>query len=167
MTRQSTRAMDNDTLAISRIEKHASFYVAGMSQHFLYTGASTIPLFWESFAPHIGDVPDQIRGVTYGVSFNQGRDGFDYMAAVEVRSIENVGSTFRALRIPEHRYAIFQHRGHVSGIHDTMKRILLTWFRASDYAQDETPTFERYGSEFDAATGSGLVEIFIPIRTDS
>lgn len=153
----------NATVEPPRIETREAFLVAGFSRRFSYEQASEIAILWQSFAPQIGRVPGQIGSVAYGVTCDAGPAGFDYMAAVEVKSFADVAGPFQSLRIPEHAYAVFAHRGHVSGIHTTMCYIHSSWLPGSEYVADDTPSFERYGAEFDPKTGSGTIEIFVPI----
>jgi len=68
------------------------------------------------------------------------------------------------VRIPEQRYVVFNHPGHVSGIRRTWATIWNSWFPASAVSRPMAPNFERYGENFDSQTGDGGVELWIPIR---
>ena len=59
-------------------------------------------------------------------------------------------------------YAIFLHQGHVTTLPHTWRQAL-AWLAQSDYQSAQQPDFERYGARFDAATGSGEVEIWLAV----
>lgn len=65
--------------------------------------------------------------------------------------------------MPAHRYAVFTHREHVSTIRRTHNTIWNDWLPESGFEAADAPSFERYGEEFDGATGFGGVEIWLPI----
>ncbi|HEX5242076.1 MAG TPA: GyrI-like domain-containing protein, partial [Tepidisphaeraceae bacterium] len=51
-----------------------------------YTGQTApagIPALWQRFAQDIGNIPDQVPHVAYGLSFMGGKE-FEYLAGVEV-----------------------------------------------------------------------------------
>ena len=68
------------------------------------------------------------------------------------------------LWIPAQRYAVFSHRDHISRIRSTWHTIFSQWLPESGYEVVNAPDFEQYGEEFDPRTGTGLVEIWIPIK---
>jgi AraC family transcriptional regulator len=149
--------------------------VAGVGVHYAEQSSEAFAKQWESFAPMIGKMPGQIGTQAYGVvtgSFG-GADGFEYITGVEVSSFDHVPSKFRRLTIPAQRYAVFVHDGHVSKIRDTMYTIKKEWLPkwmvpgrtdASKEGSDQPDFFERYGKEFDPKTGTGKVEIWVPLN---
>jgi AraC family transcriptional regulator len=68
------------------------------------------------------------------------------------------------VRIPARAYAVFTHEGHISTIRRTWMTIFGRWFATSGYESDCAPEFERYDHRFDANTGNGAVEIWIPVK---
>jgi AraC family transcriptional regulator len=84
-----------------------------------------IPALWQRFAPHIGHIPGQAGFTAYGVLCNADDSGnMDYIAGVEVSDFARVPAEFSRLRIPEQKYAVFQHRGHVSIARQTWTAML-------------------------------------------
>src|SRR5215467_10294331 len=79
---------------------------------------------------------------------------FGYLAGVEVSDLGGLPEGFGHLEIPAQRYAVFYHRGHVSGIARTMAAIIGEWLPSSGHtrATDGADFFERYGEEFDPQT---------------
>ena len=99
-------------------------------------------------------MPGNIGRVAYGVLFNGDDAGnADYMTGVEVADFSNVPATFTRLRVAAQRYAVFNHRQHISGIRRTWYTIWNKWVPASGIEALDAPDFERYGEEFDGRTG--------------
>ena len=152
------------TLDEPRIERGRLLLVAGVSERVSYANVATIPALWQRFGPHIGHTPGQVGDDAYGVLFNADDDSLEYMAAVEVASLDGLPNELRGLRIPEQRYAIFVHNGHISTIRNTVNAFWNEWLPQSQYEPIDAPSLERYGSDFDPRTGNGKVEIFVPIK---
>jgi len=152
-------------LEAPRFENGRTLLIAGLSQRYDAESCAAIPAQWQRFGPHIGHIPGQMGNVAYGVVYNGDDSGnIEYLSGVEVNDFGQVPPEFSRLHIPEQHYAVFTHRGHVSGIRRTWFTILNQWLPNSGYQAAEGPEFERYGPEFDAVTGNGGFEIWIPIR---
>ena len=152
------------TLDEPRIERGKTLLLAGYAERFTFENVRRIPLLWQRFAPHVGHVQGQVDGYAYGAKFNPDDDGFDYIAAVEVRALDGLPHDFQHLRIPEQTYAVFTHRDHISTIRSTMHAIWSAWLPRSGRRAIDAPDFERYGPDFDGVSGTGTVEIWIPIE---
>ncbi len=153
------------TVEAPRIEKVDLLLVAGFAERITYDNVASIPQLWQKLTPHIGHVPNEIPGYTYGVKLNSDNDGFEYLAGVAVSAFEGLPREFRAVRIPPQTYAVFIHRGHISTIRETMKAIWSQYLPQSGLTPTDAPEFERYDiRRFDPRTGNGEVDIFIPIQ---
>ncbi|HST08383.1 MAG TPA: GyrI-like domain-containing protein [Gemmatimonadaceae bacterium] len=149
--------------------------LAGVSAHYAEQSSEAFAEQWEKFAPMIGKMPGQVGTEAYGVvtgSFG-GHDGFEYITGVEVSDLAKVPAKFRRLTIPAQRYAVFVHNGHVSKINETMYTIKKEWLPkwmvpgrtdASQEGGDQPDFFERYGKDFDPKTGTGKVELWVPLK---
>jgi len=62
-------------------------------------------------------------------------------------------------------YAVFDHRGPLSALQHTVGAIFDEWLPNSGSVPAEGPLafFERYGTNFDARSGQGDVEIWLPV----
>lgn len=148
-----------------RFETSRALLVAGLSDRYRFETNHGIPLQWQRFVPYIGNIPGQVGRVAYGVCCNQDGSGtFEYVSGVEVASFDELPGELRGIRIPVHRYVVFTHRAHVSAIRATWYTIMNRWLPESGREIADTPDFERYGADFDAHTGTGRVEIWLPIR---
>lgn len=151
-------------LAEPRIFDAEPMLFAGIGQRFDYADMGAIPLQWQRFAEHIGHIPGQVRGASYGVCTNSDADGLDYISAVEVKDFGDLPKDYTRLRVPAQRYAIFSHKGHISEIRSVIHAVFGTWIPQSKYEIADAPSLERYGPEFDPPSGTGGYEIWVPIK---
>ena len=157
-----------EKLELPRFVDEQSRLIAGLRGHYTRSTMKDIPLLWQRFAPHIGKLPGQVSGVTYGVCFPM-PDGFGYLSGVEVLSASGLPAEFSVVTMPVQRYAVFAHRGHVSLLHETCDAIEREWLPRSQYAfvhgkPGDPGFFERYGENFDPQIGEGDVEVWVPIK---
>jgi AraC family transcriptional regulator len=150
-----------------RFETLPSMFFAGLQEIYPYGGNAAIPSLWQKFNTYEGSISGQRGTAAYGICTHIAgeTEKFRYMAAVAVDDGSDLPEGFATLKIPSQRYAVFAHRGHVSGIPATMHQIFGTWLPASGIEFADMPDmFERYDQRFDPYTGMGLTEIWIPVR---
>jgi AraC family transcriptional regulator len=156
-------------LQAPRFEESKALLIAGLWGHFTAANWEEIPTQWQRLGS-FGKVCGKIGSAHYGVCFNKS-DGIDYLSGVEVSSAAGLPKEFCWVSIPAQRYAVFSHQEHVSKLHHTLEAIRDEWLPESGYeaAQPagESVFFERYGEEFNPRTGTGDIEVWIPIsRTE-
>jgi AraC family transcriptional regulator len=152
------------TLEPPRFENGKTLLIAGLSERYDCDSSKAIPAQWQRFMPYIGNIPGQIGRTAYGVCCNSDEEGnFDYICGVEVADFSELPPELARLRIPARRYAVFTHRDHISTIRRTVNTIWNKWLPESGYEVADAPDFERYGAEFNPETGTGGVEIWIPL----
>ena len=165
MKMSTTPALD---LPQPTIREPGPLLVAGIREFCGYDENARIPAQWQRFAPNIGTLPDEIPGAAYGIvsSVADDREGFDYMAGVAVRSLDELPEGLSGVRLPARRYACFAHREHVSAISATCDAIFEQWLPASGEKTADGPLMliEHYGPGFDPVTGVGDIEVWIPIK---
>ena len=71
---------------------------------------------------------------------------------------------FATIRISALRFAIFRHPAHVSMLRSTHYTIWNKWLPVSDVKISDGPSFERYGKDFNPMTGTGRIEVWMPVR---
>jgi AraC family transcriptional regulator len=148
-----------------RYEDRGSFLLAGLTGRYHHDHHEGIPEQWQRFGPHLGKIPGQIGSILYGVCFNfDGAGNFDYMCGAEVADGSPLPSGMQHLPIAAQRYAVFTHRDHISKIGNTWDAIYNEWPAASGHALVQAPQFESYSEDFNPQTGTGVVEIWIPIE---
>jgi len=147
-----------------RFDNGRTLLIAGLGERYTFETNQGIPFQWQRFRPYIGNIAGQIGGTTYGVCCNSDGTGhFEYLAGVEVSGFTELPRELSRIRIPEQRYAVFSHRGHVSTMRSTVYTIWNKWLPASGYKVADAPDFERYDESFDAESGRGTIEIWLPI----
>ena len=142
--------------------------IAGLRKYFRFEDRGGIPALWSTFAQHIGNIPGEVPGVSYGVCLappDESECGFDYVCGVAVKSFDELPEGLTGIRLPRYEYAIFRHSGHVTSVGATCAAINSEWLPVSGRKQAQGPLqmIERYGPEFDARTGLGGLEIWGPL----
>lgn len=148
----------------ARIVKLPSFQVVGMKYHGTIED-NTIPQLWRDFHPRIPEIkgilkPQHAYGI--GHNFDHAAGVFDYLAAYEVESLENIPAGMEGWHIPEKTYAVFEST--LPGLSDTFRHIYQIWMPESGYRRAEGPEFELYGPSFQPEGAASRLEIYIPIE---
>ena len=148
-------------VAPHRIETHPAFRVTGLAQNFTFEENSGIPALWQRFSDRMDELNGTPPDVFYGVCFNTDAAGnFRYMSGVNAPERPEGMET---VDLPEQKYAVFTHDGHIS---DFSKMVYSVWNKAipdAGLTPAGTPDFERYDSRFNAETGHGIFEVWIPV----
>ena len=155
-------------LADPVLREEGPFLLAGIREFRTFEERAGIPGQWQRFSPHIGQTPGQIGRGAYGACFvpSSGEEGFDYMPAVAVRSLDDLPEGLSGARLPRRRYAIFRHDDHVSTIGATCAAIYNDWQPKTDLKVGEGPLMllEHYDETFNPVTGRGGIEVWIPLQ---
>lgn len=138
-----------------------AFRVVGLSVNCSFEDTSGIPGIWQSFNARVDEVDDAKTGAAYGVCCDADETGrFLYLAGVEARG-KTAGMDH--FDVPAGRYAVFEHRGHVSDLPKTVYTIWNKSLPDLGFEPAKAPDFERYDNRFDPESGRGTVEIWIPV----
>ena len=134
--------------------------LAGLKQRYRPETSAGIAALWQRFLPHV-----PAGQLVYGVCCNYGGAGhFDYLCAMAVADACTIPDGWSRLRIAPRRYAVFQHRGHISTIRATWHTIWNAWLPQSGHMAADAPDFECYDHRFDPVNGTGGVEIWLPLK---
>jgi AraC family transcriptional regulator len=137
----------------------------GARYNFCDNGGANIPNQWNQFHQSVGEIPDRVGSLAFGVCCNGDDSGnFDYIAGVEVSDFSDLPHDFARVRIPAQRYVVFTHSEHISTIRRTVMAIWNQWLPQSGLKVVDAPSFERYDEKFDGATGNGGLEIWVPVK---
>ena len=156
-----------------RFEDGKALLLAGLSERYDSNTCSGIPGQWQRFGPYLsemsGHIPCRVGRTAYGVLHNgDGEGNVEYLSGVEVADFTALPAEWARLRLAPQRYAVFTHREHISTIRRTWFTIWNKWLPESGVKHGcealDAPDFERYGEEFDARTGMGGVEIWVPLK---
>lgn len=167
-----------------RIVTRPGFRVVGLAGRYDLETNIQIPSLWARFAPTIGSIDRRVGLETFGVCCSDevlGRDqearlvtaaspaptadsaSFIYAAGVAVEESAPIPDGMVGLTIPDNRYAVFTHVGHLSGLRETTRRIWGEWLPASPYTTIEAPDLELYDERMNPETGDGEVDIYVPV----
>lgn len=152
-------------LEAPRVVDGRDLLIAGLSGRFTFDTNQGIPALWQRFIPYLGSIAGQVGRKTYGVCSNGDDAGnFDYTCGIEVSDFSDIQDELACIRIPAQRYLVFTHRGHISTIGSSVYTIWNKYLPASGETTACAPDFELYDERFDASSGLGDVEIWIPIK---
>ena len=152
-------------LTAPQIENMSCKHLVGIVERHDCESPSGIPNQWQRFTPYLGNIPGQVGKVAYGVCYNFDEDGkFDYMTAVEVNRDKSIPFGLVGLDLPEHKYAVFSHGGHIAEIRAVIAEVWNNGLPKSGYESADGPMIERYGEQFDAGTGTGGFDICISVK---
>ncbi|MEZ5926320.1 MAG: AraC family transcriptional regulator [Hyphomicrobiaceae bacterium] len=157
--------ISSDALGPHRLAESKTIRIAGLSRTLSFDDMRTIPAQWQTFIPHLGHVPGEVSGTSYGVCANMTDSGMDYLTGVEVRGGSDLPKALAAVTTPAARYAVFHHVGHVSRVGDSWGAIWGGALQSAGVTAADTPFFERYGPSFDGRTGDGRFELWVPVET--
>lgn len=139
--------------------------IAGLAERCSEESVAAIPAQWQRFVPFLGHIAGQVGSVAYGVCCNGDDAGnYEYVCGVEVSDFGGIPRDWARVRVPAQRYAVFHHRGHVSGLRDTWVAIWNQWLPQAGLEVVDAPFFERYGEEFDGVSGNGGCEVWIAVK---
>ena len=171
MRKKSKSRKTGGVLNSARLEAGKPLLIAGIRGHFTGTTQGEIGEQWELFAPRIPSIEGRAGDAAYGICFSafRAKGGFDYLSGIEVSKSAKLPAGLVEIRIPAQKYAVFPHRGHVSGLARTVGAIFEEWLPVSGHAPAHSSParplfFGRYRPEFDPATGRGGMEIWLPIK---
>jgi predicted transcriptional regulator YdeE len=151
-------------LGAPRFENSREMVIAGLNAHYTPQTRGEIPKQWQQFVPRLGEISGKVGNATYGVVWRSTPDfAFDYLCGVEVKSTDKLPAGFTHTALPQQRYAVFEHRDHISKIAQTIDALWNRWAPECGLKIAQTPCFERYTEEFNPQTGMGGTEIWIPI----
>jgi AraC family transcriptional regulator len=82
---------------------------------------------------------------------------------VEVKEAGRLPEGMTRVDLPATRYAVFEHREHVSLLPATYAKIYDEWLPAAGCMATDAPGIERHAPAFDPRTGDGGVDLWIPV----
>jgi AraC family transcriptional regulator len=143
----------------------AAVRAVGLSGRHTFDSVIGIPIQWQSFmATRYGHIPHRVDGIPIGIQKPADDEGgFDYICAAEVTAFGEMPRDLQKIEFASRRYAVFEHRGHVSTLFDTYAAI---WNEALDergWAPAQAPVIERHSPSFDPQTGEGGLSLWIPL----
>lgn len=168
---QKRITIDGDYTLTPRFVEKSSFLLAGLRKH-TSEGWQVIGESWSALKAN-WDKLDRVNSFMYGFEdysedFLPEPMQFYYMAAAEVRDVNNLPNGFSVKKIPAAMYAVFTVNGNNSNneIGRVFRYIYDVWLPNSEYyINDEiTADFEFYDERWDCMDGNSQVDLYIPIK---
>jgi len=160
------RTADGATTALAepRLAHDGARLIAGLGCRYTPDTTQGIPAQWQRlFLNHAAALP--MRNTAFGVCCNSDDEGsFEYIAGVEVPAFSGLDSALSTLRLPAREYVVATHYGHISAIRRTWQAFVGDWLPRSGLTVADAPDFEKYSAGFDDVTGTGEVEIWLPLQ---
>jgi len=150
-------------------ERRERILAVGCAGEFPPGATEDIGALWDRFVPRMAEIPEQVGTATYGICClpEEGQrepERFTYVAAVEVENLNNIPEGMTGIELPAHEYAVFAYKGGVGPeLPKAMQYIFGDWLPSSEYELDGAD-FEYYDDDFDPATLSGTILIYVPIK---
>ena len=147
------RLVDRPALrAVGLVRRHAFDAVVG------------IPAQWQAFVERMHWIPHRVEAMPIGLAYPAGDDGrFDYASACEVSASGRRPADMADIALEPRRYAVFEHRAHVSSIFDTYAAIWNHALPAHGWHPADAPAIEHHHPAFDPGTGEGGLSLWIPL----
>ena len=127
-----------------------------------------IPALWHELMQRASEIEGRVDGVMWGACMpvpdgQPARDGeLYYVAGAPVREGAVAPEGMESHTIAPATYAVFTHRGPLSGLGETYRMIHGEWLPASGYHPAAGAELERYDARFDGGEHSEM-EIWVPV----
>lgn len=159
------KARERPALAPPWLTEGPAVRAVGLSRRHSFDKVIGIPIQWEEFmATYYGRIPQRLDGIPIGVQQPADDEGnFDYVCAAEVSMFGQVSQDLVRLELPGRRYAVFEHRAHVSLLFHTYAAIWNEVLPEHGWVLAQAPVIERHAPSFDPQTGEGGLALWIPL----
>ncbi|ALN90937.1 AraC family transcriptional regulator [Lysobacter gummosus] len=147
-----------------RLAEGDAIRAVGLSRRHGFDSVVGIPIQWQSFMSAYADIRDRIDSMPIGIVGPADENGgFEYVCATQVAQFERVPARLIRVEIPGRRYAVFEHRAHVSTIFATYTAIWNEGLERAGLSPADAPVIERHHPSFDPDTGEGGIALWIPL----
>lgn len=161
------RAADMPAIAMEtpRIELGTTQLIAGLGCRYSDATTQGIPAQWQRLALSLQGFATTGR-TAFGVFCNSDDEGsYEYIAGYNVSSFSGLNPAWSTIRLPARNYVVATHRGHISAIRRIWQTFTGSWLPESGLDVADAPDFERYAADFNDDTGTGTVEIWVPLKS--
>jgi AraC family transcriptional regulator len=145
------------------IHNKPAFTVVGL-RYYGRNEKKEIPALWETFVPRMGEIPNPVPKISYGVmdNFDPETGEFEYIAGLEVQGEVDLPEGMISVSVPAQTYAVFPCT--LPTLMETFKRIAEEGLPTSEYRRAAGPEFEFYGPDFHPDLGRLNMTIYIPVE---
>lgn len=167
-----TKNLENETGGIfmePKIIFDKEFKIAGIKAS-VKPGSGSIDDLWHEFNSRRVEIentvnPNVALGLCEYMPNITDESEFSYCACVEVTDFEGIPKDITIKTIPTSKYAVFTHKGPMTGLKATYDFIYGTWLPKSDYELAERDTIEWYDSRSsDLSSPDYEFDIYLPLK---
>ncbi|VUD40422.1 hypothetical protein TDB9533_00209 [Thalassocella blandensis] len=155
-----------------RFENFPAITITGIEREYSFSTRGNISLQWEEFISlKTSTATLQGESICFGVCTSAKQDGFHYLSGVrtEENTMQNPPASFSSptafssIALAARRYAVFEHKDHISTLCHTIDKIWSQWVLDCGLKIAQAPNFERYTEAFNPQTGLNGIEVWIPL----
>ncbi len=157
------------------VEKPA-LQIVGLETSFIhalssdYNATEVITPLWHDILQRRDEIHNPIDDAMYALLYARPEnershpDKRQYIAGRLVDSVKNIPNGMTTYQIPPTRFAIFDHRGPISQIAETCKKIYCQWLPSSPYEHAGVADIEHYDHRFDGETKDSVMGYWVSIK---
>ena len=124
---------------------------------------------WTKLGPRMKEIKGKKGWCAYGLCIEPDdyeKTGlFQYVACVEVENLDEIPMDMVGKIVPANTYAVFTHKGPVSGLRNTYENIFGNWINQADVEVIPGFDFELYDDRFTSPDDpNSEIDIYIPIQ---
>ena len=147
-----------------KIEVMTKRNYAGNSRRYTMETRSQIPQQWAAYNGDGFRVAGAGPGY-YGIAYNFVEKGtFDYLVGQEITGKPDLPAGFAQVSLPAGPYARFATQGHITTISMVWAEVYNDWLSRPAFRPRQGPSVEYYPAAFDAETGNGGFEVWVPVE---
>lgn len=158
------------------LETRPTLRAAGLSTRFRHclspeaNNAEVLGALWGDFLARLGEIPDRtgeplvgiVRPIAPGEQTHP--DELLYLAGAPVTRQAALPEGIVAWEIPETTFAVFEHRGPIVRIVETIERIFREWLPAGPWEHSGIADIEVYGESFDPVSEDSVMDYLVSVR---
>ncbi|MNN29044.1 Bacterial transcription activator, effector binding domain [compost metagenome] len=85
---------------------------------------------------------------------------------MEISKLDDLDQkVYQWVEVLPRQYAVFEHKGPLEQLPQTLQYIYKTWLPTSHYVELNAPELERYSADFNPKLHTGKLEICVPVDT--
>ncbi|MBN1813636.1 MAG: AraC family transcriptional regulator [Anaerolineae bacterium] len=163
LTREHLERVNEGEYLRPALEERDALQVAGVMT-LVEDGGETVSRLWEILAREMEGVEEaEYYGITWYPASCE-KDGFFYMAGVEVEAVDSVNPGLVVKSIPPLKCARFIHRGSRGDLQLTLDYVYQTWLPKSGERLAYPLEIECYGRDISVAWRDTELRVYIPIE---
>ena len=149
-----------------RLVEQGLLRIVGLAETVTFETTIRIPALWQRFMPYYDSIQPKAEEIPVGITQVADDEGrFEYVCAIAVSRFGELPKELMQIEIAPRRYAVFEHRRHVSTLFESYWAIWNEMLPAGGHRVVDAPILERHNLTFDPGTGEGGLTLWIPLAS--